>query len=144
MCIEHKPFINIGYNQMLQIGVFVRYSFSHVIQNQFLQRFSVEVLYCYHFRFITRRFGFYNYANIRFCIFTVVNNQVVSTFGIHKIIGIIISLFKKIDNQIFMKFFGFFFVYSIENLNQISFETFNIYSVWFYFQKSLIECFSRF
>lgn len=68
-------------------------------------------------------------------ICAIVNDKIVSHFGIDEVIGFVVGFLQKVRNQILMKFFRFGLIGSVKKLNKIGFETFAFNPVGFLLLK---------
>jgi hypothetical protein len=59
--------------------------------------------------------------------------QVIPFFGVDKVVGVIVGLFKKVNDQVFMKLFRFRVIGPVEQLDKVSLETLNFSPIRFYF-----------
>jgi hypothetical protein len=119
-------------------------AFPQKVQDEFLQSFVVQVFLGNHLGFVGRTFGLDDDTYGTLSIGLGVNNEIVSAFGIDKIVGRIIGVFEKIGNQVFMKLFGFIGLAGIQKQDEFRFKQFNSNAVGADFEKSFVECLAWF
>ena len=68
------------------------------------------------------------------------DDQVVTALGIDKMVRVVPGFLQEINDQVLMKLLAFGVVGSLEQRDQVGFETFDFSAVRLYFQKSLIQC----
>ena len=78
---------------MFYFEVFVGDSFPQVVQHQFLERFHVQFFGADHFGFIGRFFRFEDDANGRVGVGPVVDDEVVSAFGVDEMVWVVVRFF---------------------------------------------------
>ena len=115
-----------------------------IVQHQLLKGFCVQLFRCYHFCPIGGFFGFNNYAYRTFCLVAVVDNKIVTAFGVYKMVRVVVGFLQKIGNQVFMEFLALGIVGTVQQCYKISLKTLNLNAVWFYFQEGFIYCLSGF
>src|SRR5690554_2772583 len=130
-CVKNEPFIDVGNYQMFGFKIVLRDSFSEVVEHQFVKSFCIQpgsrnhllvlrfvfigARECLrHFAFVGRFLCFYDYSDRAFCLVSVVDYKVVSSFCVYVMIWVVIGLFKKVNDEIFMKLFRFGIICSVE------------------------------
>jgi hypothetical protein len=104
--IKNIPIIRIRSNQMTNFVV--DFSFFEVIPNQFMEGFHVGFSHRNHFGGFGT-FGFNNDRHGAFAVLSVVDNGIVSPFGIDIIFGLK-GILQEIHQQFFLMFFRLFFL----------------------------------
>ncbi len=88
-CIKYEPFVYVGRNQAFNFNIFMRNPFTQIIQNQFLKRLNVYLVFCKHLGFIGWLFGFNNNTYGACSLIAIVYYKVVSAFGVYKVVRVV-------------------------------------------------------
>ena len=111
--------------------------------HQIKQRFRSGLGKRNHFGFITRAFGFDNYAHFILVGFSEVDHQVFGIFGIYFVSLPVKGIAQEIAYMVFLILFPLNFINFIQQSNEVRFKQFDLTPQWFLIQESFIKGFAR-
>jgi len=141
--VKNIPIVDVGNDEVFYIRVVVLNAFLEVIKHHFVHGPGIAVSRADHFIDILRAFDLKEYGSFARSRFTFVDDEVCTTFRIHKVQVFVPSIVQKIPQMVFCIFFAFFVVYAIEQARQIGLELLYLSTIGLYLLVRLIQRFLK-
>ena len=138
--IEDKPLVAIGDHQMFQLVVARTNAFIQKIQQQFLQRFGIEVIPAGHLGLVGGALRLDQNTDGILVALAIMNHQIVAILGVHEIVGLIVCLPQKGRNEVLVEFLALIGTQRPDQLLQLALEQIHVFPTRLDLEVGLVQC----